>query len=236
MCRMGAGTYSCVSPGVGSRCRVVFGSHGCVCGVLPTSRQAWGMLSHGAQHPSRCLAGTAWGQGTQAWEIPPLGAQEEVTPRMLSHAGAVRGTLGAMGLLRSSGTLSLLPPDSWGASARLAEPQNFPKGFSPGMWALGAPHCQVQQSLPGHPLSKHSFQGRTCQHRLGNACGSPWLSPPLAGDTGSCSIYLTVLGELISSICCYFPSPKQGGEQACPCLGTSSEVHQQAHRAEPLQV
>lgn len=93
--------------------------------------------------------------------VPPLGAQEEVTPRMLSHAGAVWGTLGAMGLLRPSGTLSLLPPDSWGASARLTEPQNLPKGLSPGIWALGAPHCQVQQSLPGCPLSNPSFQERT---------------------------------------------------------------------------
>lgn len=168
MCRMGAGTHSCVLPGVGSRCRVVSGSRGCVCGMLPFSGQVWGMVpgwdSVETGHPSMGDPGHR--------PVPPLGAQEEVTPRMLCHAGAVRGTLGAMGLLRPSGTLSLLPPDSWGASARLTESQNLPKGLSPGIWALGAPHCQVQQSLPGCPLSNPSFQERTRQHRLGNACGS----------------------------------------------------------------
>lgn len=99
-CRMRAVTCFCVSPGVGSGCHVVFSPHGWVCGVLPIPRQAWGTLPHGAQHPSRCLAGTAWGRGAQAQKTlrtnpsHRLGAQEKVTPRMLGHAGDVQGTLG----------------------------------------------------------------------------------------------------------------------------------------------
>ena len=51
-CGMGAVTCFCVSPGIGSRCHVVFSPVG-GSGVLPTPRQAWGTLPQGAQHPSR---------------------------------------------------------------------------------------------------------------------------------------------------------------------------------------
>lgn len=90
------------------------------------------------------------------------------------------------------------------------------------------------------PTLKPQLSGKDTPASTGQCLWLRWLSPPLAGDTGSCSIYLTVLGELLSSICCYFPSPKQGGKQACPRLGRglaqSSQIHQQSHRAEPLQV
>lgn len=58
VCRMGAVTCFCVSPGVESGCRVMFSPRGWVCGVLPIPRQARGMLLHSTRHPSRCLAGT----------------------------------------------------------------------------------------------------------------------------------------------------------------------------------
>lgn len=66
--RRGAVTCFCVSPGVGSGCRVVFSPP-------PPPWVGVGGVTHlrasphGAQHPSGCLAGTAWGWGAQAWEI-----------------------------------------------------------------------------------------------------------------------------------------------------------------------
>lgn len=192
-------------------------------GCCPSLGRHWGMLPCGAQHPSGCLAGTV-GTGSPSTgdpghkPIPPLGAQEEVTPGVLGHAGGVQGTLGAAGLLRSPGPLSLLPPDAWGASARLTEPPNLPKGFlqAHGLcpWVLHAAGLGAQHSPPGC-LSQNLALGKIrAGARLGNACGSPPLPSPLSGDAGSCPSLLSGVGELLPSTCGYFPSPKVGSKPA----------------------
>ena len=182
----------CLAPWVGLGCYPPPGRHGGRCPKVLSTPPGWDSVGMGC--PSMGDPGHK--------PVSPLGAQEEVTPRMLGHAGDVQGGPRAAEIPWTSEPAS---PDAWGASARCAEPQNLPKRLSAGTWASLWVLPTALQAASSQTLAS----GRATPTLPGQCLRLP-PAPP--GDSGSCPSLLSVLGGLLSSPCCYFPSSEQGGE------------------------